>query len=308
VATVNRLRRAARVCAAYACFDRCKASLSDDLDTASIRPALLLFSTFHAPTCKNQDGGCEILTATVRDFKQSHPDFELPLAWLPKAGAATKGLVQNKLGKDGKPVFQGGVTLSNEDNFDEWFRDVPGVNSRETIQLEMKQDASGTRVVDSSEFFPMDGKGFNESLHGHNYWFTLEMHTHFIYKGGERLTFRGDDDFWLFINGSLAVDLGGTHRALQETVNLDTLKLNKGQRASLDVFFAERHTSESNFHMETGADIEPNNYCLINYYIKPIDLELRVCLPERWWWMFQAAMQMVSNSEGATSNSFLQNV
>jgi len=274
--------------------------------------ALFLVSAFFpSSTCKlkqNQVGPCEILSATIRDFKQSHPDFELPVASLPKAGAATKGLVKNKLGKDGKPMFHGGATLSNKDNFDEWFRDVPGVNYRETIQLEMTQDATGTRVVDSSEFFPIDGKGFNESVNGHNFWFTLEMHTHFIYKGGERFTFRGDDDFWLFINGSLALDLGGTHGAVQETVNLDALKLNPGQRASFDVFFAERHTNESNFHVETGVDIEPNNFCLINYYVTPMGLQLRVCLPERLLWMLQAAIHMVLNPEGAKRSSFLQNV
>ena len=89
----------------------------------------------------------------------------------------------------------------------------------------------------------------------HNYHFTYEIHAEFTYEGGEVFTFTGDDDLFTFINGKLAIDLGGVHGPQTATIDLDqeadNLGIIVGGTYALDFFFAERHTSMSNFRIDT---------------------------------------------------------
>ena len=111
-------------------------------------------------------------------------------------------------------------------------------------------------IFDSSAFFPIDDKGYGKEYLDHNFHFTTEIHTRFTYRGGDQFTFVGDDDLWLFINGHLAIDLGGVHGREEKSVNLDQraaeLEIMPGASYAMDIFHAERHTSSSNFRIETN--------------------------------------------------------
>ena len=205
-------------------------------------------STSGAP----QPQDCESsLTVTLRDFAQSHPDMEDTIAVDP-------GIVLPDLGADGLPVYAGGTagTTHGQKAFDQWYRDVPGVNQTFPFTLELAEEADGTFSFDSAAFFPLDGLGFGNEGNEHNYHFTLELRTSFTYEGGEVFTFRGDDDVFMFVNDRLGIDLGGVHGPLEATIDMDAmaaeLGIAVGQTYALDFFFAERHTTQSNFRIETS--------------------------------------------------------
>jgi fibro-slime domain-containing protein len=203
-----------------------------------------------------------ILRAIVRDFRESHPDFE-NRAFI--NDVAFPGIVKNELGADQKPVYaSSGPTreTTGPKEFAEWYHDVLGVNAPFDVEIPLTKDGTGKYVYDNFAFFPIDGKGPSERNDAagkpRNFHFTTEIHTQFDYRGGEVFAFVGDDDVWVFINGKLAIDLGGLHRTLRQSVDLNAaaakLGITPGKRYSMDIFHAERMATESNFHLETTID------------------------------------------------------
>jgi fibro-slime domain-containing protein len=204
-----------------------------------------------------------VLTAFVRDFRESHDDFEIPPYEIePGPGGPERGIVEFELGPDDKPVYahpgSRTRTTTGETNYNQWFRDVPGVNEPKELVLELAPSANfpGLFVYHDDDFFPIDDDIFGNEGNIHNYHFTLEARTSFEYRGGEIFSFMGDDDMWVFVNRRLAIDLGGLHVPYPDSVALDDIAFSHGLVVGnvypLHFFFAERHTVQSTFNIETS--------------------------------------------------------
>lgn len=205
-----------------------------------------------------------------------HPDFQC-------YNGSEPGMVMSAL-TAGVPTRAPGATrLTSDESFALWYRSDPDFNRTVAQGMTFGGLGGGTYRFDSPSFFPLstpiDGSapaGFvaegiettNNDSGGsgaQNFFFTSEVRFWFRYEGDETLAFSGDDDVWVFINGRLAVDIGGVHGRLDGSITLsdcddaDPTMNAPGCLAPLDlrvggiyeavVFQAERHVSRSQYRL-----------------------------------------------------------
>ncbi len=182
--------------------------------------------------------------------------------------------------RQGSLSNQSGNSITSAESFRSWFRDDPNYNLSATHNIVLERQPGTNKYVfhmhdDPNQagiqgFFPADGKLWNDHNQqlGHNYYLTFELETEFVYQEAmdQTFTFVGDDDVWVFVNGELVIDLGGVHGAVSQSIDLKRLGLEDGQRCTLTLFFAERHTTRSNFRVETTLNLRtaelPNTFNL----------------------------------------------
>ncbi len=192
-----------------------------------------------------------------REFKDAQGRNINPSMYDPQLGDRAGALVPGSSGNG----------FTSFDRFREWYRDVPGVNLSKSIQLTLTRvegtdryvfDSAVDREHGSYGFFPVNGDLYGDFRNNRNYHFTTEINTQFTYHRGTGQVFKftGDDDVWVFIDGRLAVDLGGLHPKREQFLDLDRLDwLQDGKTHTLDIFHAERRYSGSNFRIETTLQL-----------------------------------------------------
>lgn len=282
------------------------------------------------------------LPIVARDFQSysnsnppsGHPDFGTYCC--DDSLTKGKGVLGSALGVDRKPVWAGPTQdpvpnpsqlfFTGKKEFDQWYRDVSGVNMTyyENLTLLQSKTAKTTYAMNSDTdppwydmcgFFPLDdlnkpmidqntgqpvtyhydqgqpddrichayqGLGFGNSWANHNYSFTTELRYWFQYEGNENLQFTGDDDVWVFINGTMAVEMPGTHNRAVANVVLDAskgtaqvtypnnstlnttvdLKLTIGSVYEVVVFQAERWCCGSNYMLTLANFLAGKSQCV----------------------------------------------
>ena len=246
-----------------------------------------------------------------------------------------KGVLASALGLDRKPVWAGPtqdpvpdptqILFTGKKEFDQWYRDVSGVNMTYYESLTLLQSATNKTTYamnsdadppwyDLCGFFPLDdlskplidqntgqpvtyhydqgqpddrtcyayqGLGFGNSWANHNFSFTTELRYWFQYEGNENLQFTGDDDVWVFINGTMAVEMPGIHNRAVANVVIDAsngtaqvtypnnsslnttvdLKLTIGSVYEVVVFQAERWCCGSNYMLTLANFLAGKSQC-----------------------------------------------
>ncbi len=198
---------------------------------------------------------------TIRDFSvippHNHPDFDR------FSGGVLPGMVQTTLGTDQKPRVKLPLAnqLTSEANFNKWFND-DSLNKRKDTFLDLTSAGSGNYSFSSSNYYPINNELWGNEGSPNNKNFTVEMNCRFIYNSVmQQITITSDDDAWLFVNGRLAVDLGGTHGATTGSVTLNAvtasnLGLVLGGAYNIALFKAERSGSGSALGFQTNFAVE----------------------------------------------------
>ncbi len=198
------------------------------------------------------------------------------------ANGVTVGLLESKLGNDGLP--EPADNSCKQGTIKEWFQEdiSSGKSNKTCTDLIMRPNINGVYEANHAGiyndwegvngFFPLDTFEHDNNYRNlksednksdHNYHYCMKVHTQFTYAPNQVFNFIGDDDVWVFIDGEIALDLGGVHGPADGKIILDDVIADDKKKGKHDfhLFYCERRLTQSNLLIQTDMDfIMPETY------------------------------------------------
>ena len=172
---------------------------------------------------------------------------------------------------------------TNSQNMTNWYRETLDESDprkyetlyliqTDTITSKRRTDEDGNPVTD--DLIVTDASGKETTIKADykqkeaNYYFGMEMEASFVQtpsgldKFGHDMIFQftGDDDFWLYVDGELVLDLGGCHPAQGGTVNFRTGEIrynnrNNNKTTTLLSVFRDNYKARKGITDNNNADL-----------------------------------------------------